>query len=270
MTNDNQSPERTTRRRVLRASGVAALAGFASAPAAASDLREEEYCEQTTTEPSMVHYDDSMEQVCDDDHPGSKAIQDEVRDALEENYPTVGALVDDGFIPYFDFFADTDWAHWINPEYIGDDEVLNADRPESVLVDNTYWRPIGVMFVATDEGEPLDSPPPVYHDEDVEASGGDCTPWHAHTGLPGRYSWWKYQNVHGESFQLRPPCRTPWMMHVWIFDHEHSIYAHDPPAERGGPPAEPPGFETDADPTEEELGPQHLPDAVRAKGRQLL
>lgn len=270
MTDTNEAPEKsTTRRRLLQVSGALGLTGLASTTAAADDLRDDKYCDQATTEPSMVHYDDSLHQVCDDDHPESRVLQDDVREALEENYPTVGALIEDGFIPYFDFFADLDWAHWINPEYIADDKVLDPERPESILVDNNYWRPIGVMFIATDDGEPVGTPPTVYHDEDIEASGGDCTPWHAHTGLPGRYSWWKYENIHGEGLRFSLPCRTPWMMHVWIYDHKKSMYAHDAPKERGGPPAEPPGFKTDADPNEEKLGPEHLPDAVKSKGKSM-
>lgn len=261
-----------TRRRALQASGTVTFTGLGTITAFGDDstdggLFDDEYCEQTSLKSGMIHYDGSMHQVCGDDHPESVAIQNDVRQSLAENYPTVGALIEDGFIPYFDFFADGDWAHWIQPEYIGDDEVLNPSRPESILVDNTYWRPIGVMFIATEGGDPMDPPPTVYHDEDVGAFGGDCTPWHAHVGLPGRYSWWKYETVYGDGGTL--PCRTPWMMHVWTYDHEESIYAHDAPEERGGPPAEPPGFETDADPNEETLGPEHLPDAVRDRGRKM-
>jgi len=115
------------------------------------DLADNEYCSETTLRPSMVHYDDSIHEVCDDDHPTSQAMQADVVTSLENNYPTVGSLIDAGFIPYFDFFADGDWAHWINPEFLGDGAALDAERPESILVDNTWWRPIGVMYVATDE-----------------------------------------------------------------------------------------------------------------------
>lgn len=272
MTDTNQSTEgSTTRRRLLQATGGAiAFAGLATVPAAADDgLNDDEYCDQTSLRPDMVHYDGSMEEVCEDDHPESKALQDDVKKSLETHYPTVGALIDEGFFPYVDFF-DGDWSHWLNPEFIGDDEVMEPDRPESILVDHTYWRPIGVMFIATPGGEPMDPPPRVYHDEEKEAYGGDCTPWHAHVGLPGRVSWWKYEKAYGESGLDGLPCRTPWMMHVWIYDHQKSIYAHAAPEERGGPPAEDPGFETDADPGEEELGPQHLPDAVLDKAKDML
>ncbi len=270
MTTDGK---KTTRRRVLQVSGVAALTGFAAVPSAADGstdggLNDEKYCDQTSLRPDMVHYDGSMEEVCDDDHPESQAIQEDVKKALEDQYPTVGSLIDKGFIPYFDFFDGGEWSHWINPEFIGDDKVMDPDKPESILVDHTYWRPIGVMFVATVDGEPMEEPPSVYHDDAVADYGGNCTPWHAHVGLPGRISWWKYDKVYGEGGTL--PCRTPWMLHVWNYDHEQSIYAHGAPEERGGPPAEEPGFKTDADPNEEELGPKHLPDAVLDKAKEML
>lgn len=214
-----------------------------------------------TLEPNMTHYDDSIHEVCSDDHPVTQEIQADVKAALEEHYPTVGALIDAGYIPYFDFFTKGDWSHWINPEFIGDDSVLDPERPESILVDHTWWRPIGVMFIATTKGKDVDPPPTVYTDE--SGTEDACTPWHAHVGFPGRFSWWKYQKAYHGSAMF--PCRTPWMMHVWIYSHPESIYAHAAPEDRGGPPAEPPGFETDADPDEERLGPRHLADPIREK-----
>jgi len=261
-----------TRRRVLRETGgTVGLLGLGTGRVAADDSREaEEHCSETTLEPSVVHYDDSIHEVCDDDHPASREIQADVGEALERKYPTVGALIDDGFVPYLDFFADGDWSHWINPEYIGDGSMVDPERPESVLVDHTWWRPIGVMFVATDEGEPVDRPPSVYTEEGEAAR--TCLPWHAHVGLPGRHAWWKYRNAYGGTAGRSEggyPCRTPWMMHVWIHAHPESIYAHAAPDARGGPPASPAGFDTDADPGEEALGPEHLPDMLRGKVMQL-
>ncbi|MFO7925931.1 hypothetical protein [Natronomonas sp.] len=213
----------------------------------------------------MSHYDDSIHEVCSDDHAASQEILADVKTALEERYPTVGALIDAGFIPYFDFFTGGSWSHWINPEFIGDQSMLDPEHPESILVDHTWWRPIGVMFMAITDGEAMDSPPAIYTNEN--GTEGACTPWHAHVGFPGRYAWWKYQKLYQDSAAF--PCRTPWMMHVWIHSHPESIYAHAPPDDRGGPPAEPPGFETDADPNEEKFGPKHLPDAFRGRVEDL-
>jgi hypothetical protein len=223
-------------------------------------------CPEATIEPDRIHYDDSIHEVCSDAHPESRAIQDAVRTSLEEQYPTVGSLIDSDYIPYFDFFADGSWSHWINPAFIGDDTMVDPERPGSILVDHTWWRPIGVMFVATVAGERQDPPPPVYGDGDADHRA--CVPWHAHVGLPGRYAWWKYRTVY-ERPSAEFPCRTPWLMHVWNYAHAESIYAHSAPEARGGPPAEDPGFDTDADPDEAELGPEHLPDALEHRARSL-
>ena len=181
----------------------------------------------------------------------------------------MGSLIDAGFIPYFDFLTAEEgagWSHWLSPAFIGDDSVRDPTRPESVLVDHKWWRPIGVMFIATREGEQID-PPPVYEDERGDGTERACVPWHAHVGLPGRYSWWKYRTYYAEHAPLVPEiqCRTPWMMHVWAYPHPESVYAHAAPprGSRGGPPAEEAGFETDAVPGEDALGPDVLPAVVK-------
>jgi hypothetical protein len=228
-----------------------------------------------TLEPAMTHYDGHGIEGCADDHPRTEAIKKEVTESLETTYPTVGALIDEGYIPYFDFLTaegESDWSHWLNPEYIGDDGVLDPERPESILVDHRWWRPLGVMFIATRDGDRIEPPPAVYGAEDSETD--PCLPWHAHTGAPGVSSWKKYWLVHSNpSFTelLNEPCRTPWVMHVWAYDHPNSVYAHSapPPENRGGPPAEDPGFETDAVPGEDFLSPDVLPDALRHRVRHL-
>ena len=253
-----------SRRRLLQqAGGTLGLlgAGSVSTIAAGGTAEDGAHCSEATFEPGMVHHDHSIHEVCSDEHPATEALQADVRASLESKYSTVGALIESGFIPYFDFATGGSWSHWINPTFIRDDSMVDPDRPESILVDHTWWRPIGVMFIATDGGDPVDPPPTVY--EDGDENGGACTPWHAHVGFPGRYSWWKYRTIYHENAVF--PCRTPWMMHVWIYPHQESIYAHAAPDERGGPPAEPPGFETDVDPNEEPLSLKHLPDILRKK-----
>lgn len=260
-----------SRRAVLRASGgAAALFGVGVARAGGGDDEESDDCSETTFEPSTVHYDDSIDAVCTDDHPETQRLHEDVAAALEDEFPTVGSLIEDGYIPYFDFLAANEaaqWSHWLNPDYLGDEGVVDPERPESILVDHKWWRPIGVMFVATDEGHRVDPPPAVYEedgDEGEEAAA--CTPWHAHVGLPGRYSWWKYRTLYvQDSPESGFPCRTPWMLHMWAYDHPESLYAHHAPprGSRGGGPAEEAGFETDAVPGEDLLGPEVLPDALR-------
>lgn len=261
---DTPNETAVSRRRLLGVAGSGlGVLGLGSAPVGADSSGHSEEddteCPKATLESRMVHYDDSIHGTCSDDHPSSEALQAAVKTSLKENYPTVGALIDAGFIPYFDVFTDGRSAHWINPTFIGDDSMLDPDRPESILVDKELWRPIGVMFIATENGEPVDPPPAIHSDEDDHDSG--CRPWHAHVGFPGRYSWWKYRKIHQKRTEF--PCRTPWMMHVWRYSHQESIYAHGAPEELGDSSPEPPGFDTDADPNEEALSLEHLPDAVR-------
>jgi len=259
---------RLSRRDVLRASGGAF--GFGFLPWDDSDDDQTTGfdvtipCPDVSVGASMEHYSHEGMHNCADDHPATAEIQTAVRESLETNYPTVGSLIDQGYVPYFDFLAEQGergWSHWLNPAYIDDDSVLDPGRPESILVDHKWWRPMGVMFIATRDGNRVDPPPAVYDDDD------QCLPWHAHTGLPGLKAWAKYWTVYGDfavSEVLEFPCRTPWMMHVWAYPRPGSVYAHGAPARghRGGPPAEPAGFDTSAEPGEDLLGPDVLPDAL--------
>ncbi|AGB36288.1 hypothetical protein [Natronococcus occultus] len=265
-------------------------------------------CPDTTLRPSMGHCVGASTEGCADDHPVTIELREAVADTLEDRYPDAGALLEAGFKPYFDTLDGDDdgWSHWLHPEYIGDDAVLDPERPESVLVDNDSWRSIGVMFIATRDGEPISPPPAVYEADDDSWEGppevddyheehhddhdphypddehdphhpdgdhdhhpnGDpdrCSPWHYHAGAPGRLAWWYYRKVYERSYregELLPPCRTPCMMHVWTVDHPEGVYAHGgpPPAYREREPADDPGFETDAEPGEDELGWDALPD----------
>ena len=225
---DDDGSRNLSRRTLLRASaGVGAISVVGVGQASASDPGGAQSwfdgsCPDATIEPSMGHCDDASMDGCDDDHPETVALQTAVRDSLEEQYPDVSALVDAGFKPYFDTLNrdDDGWSHWINPEYVGDDEILDPDRPESVLVDNDSWRSIGVMFIATRGGESVDPPPAVYDDGDVdgdedaaddvidgEPADGDDHDGHGdghdehdedheghgdHDGEPGRCSPWHY------------------------------------------------------------------------------
>ncbi|MXV63627.1 hypothetical protein GS429_16485 [Natronorubrum sp. JWXQ-INN-674] len=304
---DSNGSLNVSRRALLRVSaGTAAFSavgtGLVSADGGTGGSRDwfDRRCPDATLEPSMGHCAGASTDGCDDDHPETVELQTAVRASLEERYPDAGALVEAGYKPYFDTLdRDADgWSHWINPDYVGDDTVMDPDRPESVLVDNESWRSIGVMFVATRGGESLESPPAVYdegdaddgddvgsdggtdheghsgHDDhenhgsdDHEGHGSDdrCSPWHYHAGLPGRFAWWYYRQAYEQDFadgDLQLPCRTPCMMHVWSVDHPEGVYAHDgpPAAYREQEPADDPGFETDAKPGSDELGWDVLPD----------
>ncbi|MEY7851605.1 hypothetical protein AB7C87_20670 [Natrarchaeobius sp. A-rgal3] len=261
-------------------------------------------CPDATIRTDMDHCEGASMERCADDHPETIELREQASETIDTQYPTVGSLLEEEFLPYFDIKrpgATAGWSHWLSPEYIGDDTLVDPDRPESILVDNESWRPIGVMFIATVDGDPVD-PPTLYaasasdngdsiddgangdsshegaddgssHSEtdhaetDHEGTGDEnrCSPWHYHRGLPGRLAWAYYRQVHERDYEegeLSVPCRTPCMMHVWTVPHPEGVFAHDapPPEYRGGPPVADPGFETDADPDEEPLGWDALPD----------
>ncbi|WP_254863994.1 hypothetical protein [Halovivax gelatinilyticus] len=267
----NRSERRTTvsRRGVLAASGgaFAVAAGRVGASEGESSVsgRLSGRCPDATIRPSHGHCDGATMDGCADDHPETIAIQTEVKEVLDERYETVGDIVDDGFFPYFDTLdrSADGWSHWINPDYVGDDSILDPDRPESILVDNHSWRAIGVMFVATIDGEPVE-PPSLYGEGEPDENR--CSPWHYHAGLPGRKAWWYYENVHdGDGLpSSRLPCRTPCMMHVWTVEHPDGVHAHGgpPPEYRDEPVATETGLDTAAVPGEDTLGWETLPDAV--------
>ena len=264
-----------SRRSVLKASGGALGGGVLGTGIAGahggSNTNSTHRCPDATREPRMVHYESSSAGSCADDHEKTKQLERGVKEALDGRYSTVGALIEEGYLPYFDFAPAADSerggvSHWVNPEYVNDDSVVDPERPESILVDHKWWRPIGVMFIATDRGERIDPPPPVYGSED-EDDADPCLPWHTHVGLPGRYSWWKYRLFYenGSDGNIgRLPCDTPWMMHIWAYPHPESVYAHSAPprGNRGGAPAEEAGFETDAVPGEDKLDWSVLPEAI--------
>jgi hypothetical protein len=253
---------RLSRRSILRSTsgafGVTPVVGTTSGEATGNRGR----CPEATVRPEMKHCAGANVEACADDHPETQAIQDAVSETLETRYPDVGTLIDEEFVPYFDLAKSGEeggYSHWLSPDFLGDETVLDPDRPESVLVDNKWWRPIGVMFIATEGGEPVEDPPAVYGEGETA-----CSPWHYHVGVPGRFAWWYYQQVYAEGQDpgLRLPCRTPCMLHVWTYPNPNGVYAHGPPprGNRGGPPAEDPGFETAAVPGEDRLSQDVLPD----------
>jgi len=260
---DHDSTLELPRRAVLRASG--ATAGLATVGTAQADDGDDgdshTDCPDLLFSGRTTSCPGSTKDGCSDDHPETEAIQEQVREALESQYPTVGALIEDGFLPYFDVVTSerSGYSHWLNPEYLGDGANLDSERPESVMVDNESWRPTGVMFIATDGGEGIAEPPAVY--------GGDgddedrCSPWHTHTETPARFGWWFYRTIYEGDVSTSLPCPTPCMMHVWGYGDE-GIYGHGAPPsvdfEDSG--AASPGFQTDADPETEPLNPDALPD----------
>lgn len=227
-------------------------------------------CPEATVEPSMGHHEDGG-MACDDDHSETESLRSAVDETITTQYPDIGRLLDEGFVPYFDIKIPPSrdgYSHWIQPEYLADEAVLDPDRPESILVDNERWQPIGVMFIATKGGEPVEDPPAVY----TEGEDDVCAPWHYHTGLPGRFAWWYYRKAFEGEFRTDDrsfPCATPKMLHLWTVPHPEGAYAHGPPPQeyRDSPPADDPGFETSVEPHEEPLSWDVLPDDVESRAK---
>ncbi|WP_049928766.1 hypothetical protein [Halopiger goleimassiliensis] len=171
MTDDSSDVSRRTLLRASAATITVSTVGVGNASAGreqAVDLPFDDRCPEATLHPSMAHCEGATTAACADDHPATVELRAAVRETLERRYPDAGALAEAGYRPYFDALDVVDedgWSHWLNPEYIGDDRILDPDRPESVLVDNDSWRSIGAMFVATRNGEPV-VPPAVYRADD--------------------------------------------------------------------------------------------------------
>ncbi|WP_049912649.1 hypothetical protein [Natrialba hulunbeirensis] len=210
MSEDDSERVRISRRTVLQASGsAAALSVFGTGAASADGANGPgeghaafERCPDATVRPSMGHCEGASMEGCADDHPVTIELREAVQQTLESEYPDAGALLDAGFKPYFDTLdvADEDgWSHWLNPEFIGDDDVLDPTRPESVLVDNSSWRSIGVMFIATRDGEAVE--PPVVYDEDGAGRDDDGDDdYGAHHG-DGNGEGDSYSHSHGDGHE---------------------------------------------------------------------
>lgn len=198
-------------------------------------------------------------------------------------YNNPGSLVALGYIPYFDAALPGPGydgvSHWLNPRFIGDDHYEpNPWRPDSIILDNQWWKPLGPMYIATEDGDPhwRDEDGEVMEVRDVwgyENDCGECFPFHPHDGTPGRFAWWYYRQVHesdytsGETGDLTLPCYTAPMMHSWIYPTPygpHGATAGAPPRQYrpGGPPNRP-GYPTPATPGEDELSLELLPGPVQ-------
>lgn len=197
-------------------------------------------------------------------------------------YNDPGSLLVLGYVPYFDVVlpgADGGVSHWLHPGYINDTSYEpDPWRPESIVMDNEWWKPLGPMYIATDEGNPR------WADEDEEimevreAWGyenecGECFPFHPHDGLPGRFAWWVYRQAYeadyqtGEEEDLSLPCYTAPMMHSWIYPTPHGPHGDTggapPQRYRPGGPPNTPGLPMPATPGEDELSLEALPEPAR-------
>ncbi len=189
-----------------------------------------------------------------------------------------------GYIPYFDVVlpgVDGGVSHWLHPGYIGNSNYEpDPWRPESIVMDNEWWRPLGPMYIATDNGDPrwANEDDEIMEVQEAWGWGGEdrcgpCFPFHPHDGLPGRFAWWYYRQVHesdyasGDQEDLALPCYTAPMMHSWIYptpDGPHGDTAGAPPRKyRPNDPPNLPGYPLPATPGEDDLSLEVLPASVQ-------
>ncbi len=109
-------------------------------------------------------------------------------------------------------------AHFYHPGYARDGELMNPDKPETLLytkrLDGT-WRLVGVMFTS----EHVTDTPPFYF--------GPLDVWHRHENLcflpGGRVSVTPNAAACSGLFV----AVTPWNLHVWIVEGNSGVFAHD-------------------------------------------
>jgi hypothetical protein len=237
-----------------------------------------EGCDVDTENPDLERVNEVWPECTDWPEP-TKQIIVESRESLTQVYNDVGTLIAMGYIPYFDVVTPGPTggvSHWLHPGYIGDNHYEpNPLRPDSIILDNQWWKPIGPMYIATEEGEVhwKNEEEEIMEVRDAwgyENACGECYPYHPHDGVAGRFAWWYYRQVHEQDAaagDVMLPCYTAPMMHSWIYptpDGPHGATSGAPPRKYrpGGPPNQP-GYPAPVDPGEASLSLDVLPAAVR-------
>jgi len=139
-----------------------------------------------------------------------------LHDLIERTEEALPAFGDPEALPALGFFnfgvtAPGGWDHWMNPEWIADDHVLDPTRPESLVYRSTEegWVLEAAMFYLPPGHDMTNIP------EDLAWLPG----WHQHPELcvtpDGRYAGLTDEN--GNCFSGAPSDMPP-MMHVWIVD----------------------------------------------------
>ncbi len=108
-------------------------------------------------------------------------------------------------------------AHFINPTYNRDGDLMNPEKPETLLytkrLDGT-WRLVGVMF----SSESVSDEPPSFF--------GALDAWHRHENLCFTIASVSVKASAAECVGLFMPV-TPWNLHVWTAPGADGAFAHD-------------------------------------------
>jgi hypothetical protein len=126
--------------------------------------------------------------------------------AEADRWRTVAAAQRDGFRSIGD--ADTGFEHYVQWEWLSDDDVLDAGSPESLVyrVDGSARQLVSAMYILPEGTRSGDEP-------DL---GDPRVRWHRHLHL----CWEDHRVVgverHGHCFGGGEPWVTPPMVHVWV------------------------------------------------------
>jgi uncharacterized membrane protein len=138
--------------------------------------------------------------------------------ALANGWYDIEKAKADGFGPMW-----KDLEHYPNPEFLFDDVILDANKPEFLMYSDTPEGKllVGYMFYARTLDEKGPQP------------GGSLTSWHYHPwGPEGRCAVNDLLPVgrpdeNGECAEGNLVMKSPEMMHVWLLDHRLGPFAHN-------------------------------------------
>jgi len=182
-------------------------------------------------------HDAPADHAADGDHAGhhdapaataeQRAAADRLLAATREGvarFADFEAAAADGYVQATSFaFYGPRAAHFFNPAYTRDGDLLDPRRPETLMYlkrDDGTLELLGVMYTAPAGRGP--------------AVGGPLTPWHAHPDLCGARGGLVLMNPDGAC----PPGAFPLdfeMLHVWLTDVPGGPFADNPLGEIDGP-----------------------------------
>lgn len=139
-----------------------------------------------------------------------------LHDLIERAETELPAFGDPASLPALGFYnfgvtAPGGWDHWMNPEWMADDHVLDPTRPESLVYRSTAdgWVLEAAMFFL----------PPGHDMTSIPEELAWLPGWHQHPELcvtpDGRYA--GLVDGNGDCYDGAPSDMPP-MMHVWIVD----------------------------------------------------